>query len=254
MFPELQSAKKAARVKARVRDGDTFAVDIRLLGTDAIEVKQQCQKPDGTCTPCGQGARHAMGQLFERVDGKNGRNGLKVSFTGETTYGRPVATATIDGKDVGETLIRQGWAIAEPRYLAGDPERLRRCTAAEAEARQAKRERSGSSSTRLRSTGAAGGSSANMHANQRAKGRQVSDLPPSRPDLRTYSLMLPATVVKAPLTFVPTLLTAVIIATAIRAAIRPYSIAVAPLLFLMNLRNEIILSPPSHVFNQSGAG
>jgi hypothetical protein len=26
------------------------------------------------------------------------------------------------------------------------------------------------------------------------------------------------------------------------------------LLFLMNLRNEIILSPPSHVFNQSGAG
>jgi endonuclease YncB( thermonuclease family) len=80
-----------------------------------------------------------MGQLFEGVEGKKGRNGLKVSFTGETTYGRPVATATIDGNDVGETLIRQGWAIAEPKYLSGDPDRLRRYTAAEAEARQAKR-------------------------------------------------------------------------------------------------------------------
>jgi endonuclease YncB( thermonuclease family) len=139
MFPELQSAKKAARVKARVKDGDTFAVDIRLLGTDAFEVKQQCQKPDGTCTACGQGARQAMGQLFEGVEGKKGRNGLKVSFTGDTTFGRPVATAIIDGNDVGETLIRQGWAIAEPKYLAGDPDRLRRYTAAEAEARQARR-------------------------------------------------------------------------------------------------------------------
>jgi endonuclease YncB( thermonuclease family) len=139
MFPELQSHKRSQRVKARVKDGDTIAVDIRLLGTDAFEVKQQCQKPDGTCTPCGQGARQFMGQLFEGVEGKKGRDGLKVSFTGETTFGRPVATATIDGNDVGETLIRQGWAIAEPKYLAGDPDRLRRYTSAEAEARQAKR-------------------------------------------------------------------------------------------------------------------
>lgn len=139
MFPELQSAKKAQRVKARVKDGDTFAVDIRLLGTDAFEVKQQCQKPDGSCTACGQGARQFMGQMFEGVEGKKGRNGLKVSFTGDTTYGRPVATASIDGKDIGEEMIRHGWAVAEPKYLSGDPDRLRRYTAAEAEARQAGR-------------------------------------------------------------------------------------------------------------------
>jgi endonuclease YncB( thermonuclease family) len=80
-----------------------------------------------------------MGQLYEGVEGKKGRNGLNVSFTGEATYGRPVATATIDGEDVGEKLIRQGWAVAEPRYLAGGPDRLRHRTAAEAEARQARR-------------------------------------------------------------------------------------------------------------------
>jgi endonuclease YncB( thermonuclease family) len=80
-----------------------------------------------------------MGQLLEGVEGKKGRNGLKVSFTGQTTCGRAVATATIGGNDVGETLIRQGLAIAEPKYLAGDPDRLRRYTAAEVEARQAKR-------------------------------------------------------------------------------------------------------------------
>jgi endonuclease YncB( thermonuclease family) len=39
---------------------------------------------------------------------------------------------------VGERLIRHGWAVAEPKYLATDPNRLRRYQAAEAEARQAK--------------------------------------------------------------------------------------------------------------------
>jgi endonuclease YncB( thermonuclease family) len=50
-----------------------------------------------------------------------------------------VVTATINGNYAGKTLIRQMWVIAEPKYLAGDPDRLRRYTAAEAEARQAKR-------------------------------------------------------------------------------------------------------------------
>src|SRR5687767_1053886 len=109
MFPELKSNRRSQRVKARIRDGDTFSVDIRLLGTDAFEVQQKCQKPNGLCTSCGQGARTYMAQLFEGEAGR-GRRGLRVSFTGDTTFGRPVATATIGGDDVGEKMIRDGWA------------------------------------------------------------------------------------------------------------------------------------------------
>ena len=116
MLPELQSAKKSQRVKARVKDGDTIAVDIRLVGTDAFEVKQKCRKPDGTCTSCGQGARRFMAQLFESAEAKRGRDALRMSFTAETTYGRPLLPT-----------------------VQGDRDRLRRYTAAEAEARQARR-------------------------------------------------------------------------------------------------------------------
>jgi len=122
-----------------VRDGDTFAVDIRLQGTDAFEVKQQCQKPNGTCAPCGEGARTRMVQIFEGVEQGRGKRGLRVSFTGEETYGRPVATATINGDDVGEKLISEGWAVAVPKYLKDDPARLARYRAAEGAARQGRR-------------------------------------------------------------------------------------------------------------------
>lgn len=72
----------------------------------------------GTSSPCSGRARRTVGQLYEGVEGKRGKNGLKVGSTGDTTYGRPVATATIDGKDIGEPLIRQGRAIREPKCLA----------------------------------------------------------------------------------------------------------------------------------------
>jgi endonuclease YncB( thermonuclease family) len=138
MYPELATVRGAQRVRGRVKDGDTFSVDLRLQGADAFEVKQKCQRPDGTCSSCGQGARRYMRQIMDGVD-RRGSGGLKVSFTGETTYGRPVANATIDGKDLGEMMIRDGWAVTTPEFLKGDPDRLRRYRAAEAEARQQRR-------------------------------------------------------------------------------------------------------------------
>ena len=39
------------------------------------------------------GSPSGDGSEFEGVEGRRGKNGLKISFTGDTTYGRPVATA-----------------------------------------------------------------------------------------------------------------------------------------------------------------
>jgi len=57
---------------------------------------------------------------------------------------------------------------------------------------------------------------------------------------------LPESVVKVVESFVPTLVTPVMMTTAIRAAIRPYSIAVAPDSFLIKSRSKPIGNPFFH--------
>jgi micrococcal nuclease len=46
-----------------------------------------------------------------------------ITLTGAMTYGRPVATVTIGGKDLGEEMIARGLAIPLEQYLKKDPER-----------------------------------------------------------------------------------------------------------------------------------
>src|SRR3546814_11684507 len=41
----------------------------------------------------------------------------QIRLTNRSGYGRPVATVTVKGRDLGETLIRAGLAIPQPEFL-----------------------------------------------------------------------------------------------------------------------------------------
>ena len=106
------------RAAARALDGDTLAADFRLLGVDAFESRQMCEKA-GSCWPCGKFAQDLAAKLLKGSE-------AEIRLTNTRSYGRPVAVVTIDGQDLGEALIRAGLAIPQPQFLKGDPDRENR--------------------------------------------------------------------------------------------------------------------------------
>lgn len=113
-------------------DGDTFKLtdgrNARLYGADAFELSQQGRSPSGAPMMLGQDARAAL-LSFVKPD-------AVASPTGAMTYGRLVASLTADGQDAGESIIRQGLALAAPEYLKGNQGALGRYMEAERLARQ----------------------------------------------------------------------------------------------------------------------
>lgn len=116
--------------KARVTDGDGIKVSghtIRLAGLDAPEWDQKAKNKDGYWY--NEGLR-AKSELNGRIGGKP----VEVQVYNTDKYGRLVGTVLYEDKDVGEWLVRQGYAIA----AYGDQYKH-----AEAEARRAQRGRWG---------------------------------------------------------------------------------------------------------------
>ncbi len=118
--------------RADVLDGDTISYTVRLIGIDTPELRQMCKTEDGVCYNCGQAASEHLASLMGG-DTSGSRKTVSCEFTGQLTFGRPVATCSIDGTDIGETMIRDGWAYAHRRYIEG--EMLERYVSAEDEAR-----------------------------------------------------------------------------------------------------------------------
>lgn len=135
--PTAAGAHSRFNAAARAIDGDTIAADFRLLGIDAFERRQLCARA-GACWPCGKAAQDLAAHLL------NGSN-AQISLSRASSYGRPLATVTIDGRDLGERLVRAGLAVPQPRYLKSDPERAGLYARAFA---AAKRERAGAMSGR----------------------------------------------------------------------------------------------------------
>lgn len=121
---------QAFGAQARALDGDTVAVDFRLLGVDAFERRQLCQKVSG-CWQCGKAAQDfAANALRSRS--------AMIRLTPLSSYGRPVATVTVDGRDLGERMIRAGLAVPQAKYLRSDPSRAARYQSAFAQAKAAR--------------------------------------------------------------------------------------------------------------------
>lgn len=116
--------------KARALDGDTVAVDFRLLGVDAFEGRQLCERANG-CWRCGKAAQDLAAKTLQSKT-------AVIRLTSASSYGRPVATVTVNGQDLGESLLRAGLAIPELQYLRTDPARAARYRAASAQARSSR--------------------------------------------------------------------------------------------------------------------
>ncbi|CAH0354506.1 hypothetical protein SPH9361_03058 [Sphingobium sp. CECT 9361] len=124
------AADQSFNAKARALDGDTVAVDFRLLGVDAFERRQQCERR-GDCWQCGKAAQDFVANLLRSKT-------AEIRLTSSSTYGRPVATVTVEGSDLGERLIRAGLAVPEAQYLRTDPRRAARYAAAFSQAKDAR--------------------------------------------------------------------------------------------------------------------
>lgn len=101
--------------RASVVDGDTIDIGharVRILGVDAPELDQSCTDAARRTWPCGRRAQAALrvwlGTATARcVPGYEDRSG------------RPVARCTARGRDIGEWLVENGWALDYPRYSEG---------------------------------------------------------------------------------------------------------------------------------------
>lgn len=120
------SDAQSFHARGRALDGDTLAVDIRLLGIDAFETRQMCERRNG-CWSCGKAAQDLAARALRDAE-------AVITLTPSSTYGRPVATVTVRGADLGETLLRAGLAIPQSQYLRRDPARRARYEAAFADA------------------------------------------------------------------------------------------------------------------------
>ena len=105
--------------KARAIDGDSLELGsrrVRLIGIDAPEYRQTCQKAGGT-TPCG---RRAHAELKFMISGKR----VECEGFGYDRYDRTLAKCRAGETDLGSAMVRAGWAIAYGDYR--DEERAAR--------------------------------------------------------------------------------------------------------------------------------
>ena len=109
-----------------VIDGDSLemgAVRIRLAAIDAPDLEQTCKDAKGETYRCGS---LAASVLEEEIGGR-----AVTCFPQDTDqYGRVIAACEVNGRDLGDVMVRRGMALAEhsARYIE-----------AEVEARRAKR-------------------------------------------------------------------------------------------------------------------
>ena len=107
----LASSDEAGMIRlegpARAVDGDTLRLAgerIRLLEIDAPESAQLCQDEQGRDYACGEAASAAMARMVE---------GARVVCQARErdVYGRPLARCEVEGRDLGEAMVRQGHAV-----------------------------------------------------------------------------------------------------------------------------------------------
>ncbi len=100
--------------EARAVDGDTLQVGdtrLRLHGIDAPELRQTCEDQAGEAWACG---RRAASELAAAVAGGE----IHCISRERDRYRRLVATCWSQGRDIGQSLVSYGWAVAYRRYSA----------------------------------------------------------------------------------------------------------------------------------------
>ena len=126
-FPAIAGAMSQ---KLILHDGDSFSLsgeEIRLWGIDAPEFFQTCRDPAGKEYPCGRQAKEYLQGLIEQ-------HAVRCeSTTRAKNETRIVARCFIGADDLGQQMVRGGWAV-EYRYFSKGA-----YTAAELEAKNSHR-------------------------------------------------------------------------------------------------------------------
>jgi endonuclease YncB( thermonuclease family) len=114
--PEIQISRPAQHHIAQnphVVDGDTLYLGrakFRLIGIDAPELHQDCRDAQGHKWACGQAAK---ARLVELVSGAE----VTCATRSRDYYGRALAVcSTAAVPDLGEALVRDGYALNYSRY------------------------------------------------------------------------------------------------------------------------------------------
>lgn len=106
-----QAAPKS-QVVAHVIDGDTLSigeVTYRLHGLDSPEAGQRCRDPDGGTWQCGAAATNALEAMVR------GR-AVVCSDLGKDEYDRVLSVCEVEGINVNEALVSQGYAWAFRKF------------------------------------------------------------------------------------------------------------------------------------------
>jgi endonuclease YncB( thermonuclease family) len=101
--------------RARAVDGDSLDIAgerVRLMGIDAPELHQTCRDAADDDYACGRAAAQALAGLIA---------GRSVTCTplDHDRYDRDVVRCTVDGRDLGEAMVRAGHAVELARFSHG---------------------------------------------------------------------------------------------------------------------------------------
>jgi endonuclease YncB( thermonuclease family) len=118
----FMSAANAASIS--VADGDSFRMNgerYRLQDIDAPELHQSCKDNAGREWACGRQAR-------EELRGLLSQGAVSCQRITRDRFGRFVAVCKTGGRDIGEAMVRNGWATAykgrgfTSRYVTAETE------------------------------------------------------------------------------------------------------------------------------------
>jgi endonuclease YncB( thermonuclease family) len=129
LSPDVTASGNSLTGRARVIDGDSLDLGgerIRIYGIDAPEGRQTCNDLAGRPYACGREASRALAAAIA------GRR-VTCAAVDHDRYGRDVAICSVDGRDLGELMVRGGHALDYAQHSRG------RYAAAQREARDAKR-------------------------------------------------------------------------------------------------------------------
>jgi endonuclease YncB( thermonuclease family) len=107
LFPVTAYAADVSGVP-KIRNGDLVLIGktrIRLAGMDAPSIDQLCLNPKGDRWSCGVAARDALAQ---HTSGKS----WTCHVQRVDKVGHSVAKCEVDGEDVGQWMVKNGWALS----------------------------------------------------------------------------------------------------------------------------------------------
>ncbi len=110
----LGGGRVSQAASIRVADGDTIELGgqrIRLQGIDAPELHQECRDASGRNWPCGRRARSELRKLI-------GNDTVQCEQRARDRFNRSVAVCRAGGRDLGEAMVRAGFAFAYPDWAS----------------------------------------------------------------------------------------------------------------------------------------